>query len=65
MRLIDGEELYKRACDLEHQALSYLVDLRNEGARLEEIMVWSTILTERTAFKNDIYDALLRQGGYK
>lgn len=57
MRLIDSDPLYERACDLEAQALSYVGKIGNDEAMKEEWRIWSAILTERTAFKHDIFDA--------
>lgn len=57
MRLIDGDPLYERACDLEAQAMSYVGKIGNDEAMKETWRIWSAILTERTAFKHDIFDA--------
>jgi hypothetical protein len=58
MRLIDADALYERACDLEAQALSYIEKIiHDEDTTVEEWRIWSAILTERTAFKHDIFDA--------
>ena len=57
MRLIDGNALYEKACDLEAQALDYTVKISNDEEKREEWLRWSAILAERTAFKHDVYDA--------
>ena len=57
MRLIDADALYERACDLEAQALSYIEKIIHDEDKVEEWKIWSAILTERTAFKHDIFDA--------
>lgn len=57
MRLIDADALYEKACDLEAQALDYAVKISNDEEKREEWLKWSTILTERTAFKYDVNDA--------
>ena len=57
MRVIDGEALYEKACDLEAQALAYVGKIANDETKIEEWRIWSAILTERTAFKHDIFDA--------
>ena len=58
-RLIDADALYKRACDLEAQALDYVEKLieRDGDEFSTEWKIWSAILTERTAFKHDVFDA--------
>ena len=56
-RLIDGDALYEKACDLEAQALDYAVKISNDEEKREEWLRWSAILAERTAFKHDVYDA--------
>lgn len=57
--LISREPLYKRAVDLEAQALDYVVKLneREPDKYSEEWKIWSAILVERTAFKHDVADA--------
>lgn len=57
MRLVDADNLYEKACDLEAQALSYVGKIGNDESKLEEWKIWSAILAERTAFKHDVYDA--------
>ena len=57
MRLIDGDALYERVCELEAQALSYVGKIVNDESKMEERKIWSAILAERTAFKYDVYDA--------
>ena len=57
MRLIDGNALYEKACDLEAQALDYTVKISNDEEKAEEWRRWSAILAERSAFKHDVYDA--------
>ena len=57
MRLVDADTLYEKACDLEAQALDYAVKISNDEEKREEWLRWSAILAERTAFKNDVYDA--------
>ena len=56
-RLIDGDALYEKACDLEAQALDYAVKISNDEEKRDEWLRWSAILAERTAFKHDVYDA--------
>ena len=57
MSLINREPLYEKACDLEAQALAYVGKIVNDETKIEEWKIWSAILTERTAFKHDIFDA--------
>ena len=59
MRLIDADALYERACNLEAQALDYVEKLiERDGDEVSvEWKIWSAILTERTAFKHDVFDA--------
>ena len=59
MRLIDADAMYERACSLEAQALDYVGKLieRDGDEVSEEWKIWSAILTERTAFKHDVFDA--------
>ena len=57
MSLINREALYEKACGLEAQALSYVGKIANDETKIEEWRIWSAILTERTAFKHDIFDA--------
>lgn len=59
MRLIDANAMYERACSLEAQALDYVGKLieRDGDEVSEEWKIWSAILTERTAFKHDVFDA--------
>lgn len=59
MRLIDADALYERACNLEVQALDYVGKLiERDGDKVSvEWKIWSAILTERTAFKHDVFDA--------
>ena len=53
MRLIDGDALYKKICDLEAQALSFVSEIKDD----DKVKIWYAILTERTAFKHDVFDA--------
>lgn len=57
--LISREELYEKAAELEAAALDYVGRLieRDGGEPSVEWKIWSAILTERTAFKYDIFDA--------
>ena len=57
MSLINREALYEKACGLEAQALLYVGKIANDETKIEEWRIWSAILTERTAFKHDIFDA--------
>ena len=57
MSLINREALYEKACGLEAQALSYVGKIANDETKIEEWRIWSAILTERTAFKHDVFDA--------
>ena len=57
MRTIDADPLYEKTCNLEAQALSYVGKLINDEGKIEEWKIWSAILTERTAFKHDVFDA--------
>jgi hypothetical protein len=59
MRLIDADAQYERACNLEAQALDYVGKLiERDGDEVSvEWKIWSAILTERTAFKHDVFDA--------
>ena len=59
MRLIDADEQYERGCNLEAQALDYVGKLiERDGDEVSvEWKIWSAILTERTAFKHDVFDA--------
>lgn len=58
-RLIDADALYERAHNLEAQALDYVGKLieRDGDTVSVEWKIWSAILTERTAFKHDVFDA--------
>ena len=58
-RLIDADALYERACSLEAQAMGYVRKLtERDGDKVSvEWKMWSVALTERTAFKHDIFDA--------
>ena len=58
-RLIDADALYERACRLEAQALDYVGKLiKRDGDKFSvEWKIWSAVLTERTAFKHDVFDA--------
>ena len=58
-RLIDADALYERACSLEAQAMDYVRKLtERDGDKVSvEWKIWSVALTERTAFKHDIFDA--------
>lgn len=53
--LIDARKLYNKAAKFERKALNQLARMQDENT--EEWRRWSTILTERTAFKYDIMDA--------
>lgn len=59
MRLIDADKLYENTANLEAIALE---QVNKYDPRIEEEYTdwvrWSAILTERTAFKHDIADAL-------
>ncbi|MBQ7064142.1 MAG: hypothetical protein IJM90_04560 [Firmicutes bacterium] len=57
--LIDRQALYERAATLEAQALDYVGKLiERDGDEVStEWRIWSAILTERTAFKHDVFDA--------
>lgn len=57
--LIERKPLYEQTAKLEAQALDYVGRLieRDGEEPSEEWRVWSAILTERTAFKHDIFDA--------
>ena len=57
--LISRRALYERAATLEAQALDYVGKLieRDGEETSVEWRIWSAILTERTAFKHDVYDA--------
>ena len=61
--LIDKEVIYNRTAEWEAQALAHLDELsrtpRDEMEKEEYIAwrVWSAILTERSAFKHDVFDA--------
>lgn len=57
--LISRQALYERATTLESQALDYVGKLieRDGEEYSTEWKIWSAILTERTAFKHDVYDA--------
>lgn len=56
-RLIDADALYKKACDLEAQAIDYTVKISNDEEKRDEWLRWSAILAERTAFKYDVNSA--------
>lgn len=57
--LISRQALYERTTTLEAQALDYVGRLieRDGDEPSVEWKIWSAILTERTAFKHDVYDA--------
>ncbi len=57
--LISRRALYDKAATLEAQALDYVGKLieRDGEETIVEWRIWSAILTERTAFKHDVYDA--------
>lgn len=57
--LISRRALYDKAATLEAQALDYVGKLieRDGEETSVEWRIWSAILTERTAFKHDVYDA--------
>lgn len=57
MRLINADELYEKACDLEAQALSHVEKIMHDEEKHEEWKIWSAILAERSAFKHDVFDA--------
>ena len=54
MILIDVEPLYKKYCELEKEAISVLDTCQPDS---KDFRQWSTILTERTAYKYDLQDA--------
>lgn len=54
---IDADPLYEKACRLEAQALNHIDKIIHDEERTEEWKIWSAILTERTAFKHDVFDA--------
>ena len=53
-RLIDANALYEKACDLEAQALDYIVKI---PGKTENWIMWNAILAERLAFKHDVNSA--------
>lgn len=55
-RLIDAGELYEKTAEWEAQALD-LVKMHMHDEDTEEWRKWSTVLTERSAFKFDVADA--------
>lgn len=57
--LISRRALYDKAATLEAQALDYVGKLieRDGEETSVEWRIWSAILTERTAFKHDVFDA--------
>lgn len=55
-RLIDANELYKKTAELEAKAL-HLMETHLHDEDIGEWRKWSTVLTERSAFKYDIADA--------
>lgn len=58
MILIDVEPLYKQYCELEKQARECQMDyLDHCKADSPNVIKWSAILTERTAYKYDLQDA--------
>lgn len=58
MILIDVEPLYKQYCELEKQARECQMDyLDHLKADSPNVIKWSAILTERTAYKYDLQDA--------
>ena len=59
MRAIDADALYEKAASLEAQALDYVGKLiERDGDEVStEWKIWTAILTERTAFKHDVFDA--------
>ena len=65
--LISRRALYEKAATLEAQALDYvgkLIERDGDGTSVEW-KIWSAILTERTAFKHDVYDAPYAQPDIK
>ena len=56
MRLIDGNALYEKTAEWEAQAL-HMVEMTMRDEDNAEWKRWSTILTERSAFKYDVADA--------
>lgn len=57
MRLIDADALYEKTANWEAQALHMVEVTMYDEDKLEEWRKWSTVLTERSAFKHDIADA--------
>ena len=55
-RLIDGNVLYEKTAEWEAQAL-HMVEKTMNDEDATEWKRWSTILTERSAFKFDVADA--------
>lgn len=55
-RLIDADVLYEKTAEWEAQAL-HLVEKHLHDEDAEEWRKWSTVLTERSAFKFDVADA--------
>lgn len=56
MRLIDGDALYEKTAEWEAMAL-HMVENPMNDEDTTEWKRWSTILTERSAFKFDVADA--------
>ena len=56
-RLIDAEKLYEQTAEWEAQALHMCDVSAQDEEDKREWRRWSTILTERSAFKYDVYDA--------
>lgn len=56
MRLIDADALYEKVAEWEAQAL-HMVEMTMHDEDNAEWKRWSTILTERSAFKFDVADA--------
>lgn len=56
IRLIDGSALYEKVAEWEAQAL-HMVEITMNDEDTTEWRKWSTILTERSAFKYDVADA--------
>ena len=56
MRLIDADTIYEQTAEWEAQALEQVNKYNYKDSR-EEWIWWSAVLTERTAFKYDIFNA--------
>ena len=56
MRLIDADELYEKTVKWEERALQNVTSAGQDGDA-NKLMIWSAVLTERSAFKYDVADA--------